>query len=165
MTRSEWRDKRHQLYCLLAAMHAGPLGVELVPRIRNLAHELLGLSDLPEVLPPPPADMYRWSYGYCPGNPSIGCSAGSPSDCLPAKLTKLANSTLSRAARRRQQEADYIRQELLPCLETNLQQMEFEGYRSLMALTRTIVMEDVDRISVQGETTSGQGRHREGSAG
>jgi hypothetical protein len=67
MTTLEQRQKRSHLYELLAAMHAGPLGFLLVPKVKCLAKELYAPQHFPEILPEPPATLHVWNYGYCPG--------------------------------------------------------------------------------------------------
>lgn len=147
MLEVETRKKRGRLYTLLAAMHSGSLGVELVPSVKALAEEVLALQNFPETLPPPPAELHRWGYGFCSGNAELGCAAGSPKNCLPAKLNYLATSAKKGAAKRRSNEADYIQNELIPCLETNIEHMEIEAYRDLIKLTKAIVEADAERYS------------------
>lgn len=144
---AERRRKRQKLYSLLAAMHAGELGHALLPQVKRLAEDLLDVDSLPPVATPPPTGLYRWAYGYCPGNPTLGCPAASPSGCLPARLNHLAVSAGKGAAKRRRDEAVYLRTQLVPCLETALQMVEVDGFRDLILLTRAIAVADADYLA------------------
>ena len=145
MTPRERLYTRRKLYELLGALHSGPLGAELVPQIRRAA-EALGMTGLPQTPTSFPADLHRWSYGYCPGNPEMGCQAASPSGCLPLKFTRLAASVSKGAAARRQREADFIENELLPCLQTVHQQLEVAPYRDLIAFSTAVVQQDAAQL-------------------
>jgi hypothetical protein len=142
MTMTERKQKRRHLYELLAAMHTGPLGFQLVPTIKALAKELYGLEDFPEVLPEPPAALHVWNYGYCPGCAALDCGPNAPAQCLPGKFLRLADSSSKGAEKRRENEAVFIEDELVPCLETNMTHMQLEAYRSLASLSRAIVQAD-----------------------
>jgi hypothetical protein len=143
---AEHRHKRSQLYKLLAALHAGPLGYALLDKIKSQATELLELSGLPETYPEPPADLYNWAYGFCQGNPDLGCGSNPPSTCLPAKLSQLSYSAGKGAVQRRLREVSYIEDEVVPCLDMLLSKMKVEAYRSILELTRQIVIADAQQI-------------------
>jgi hypothetical protein len=142
VTATERKQKRQRLYELLAALHTGPLGFQLVPNVKALAKELFGLEHFPEVLPEPPASLHVWNYGYCPGCPALGCGPNAPAQCLPGKFLRLAESAGKGAEKRRKNEADFIEHELIPCLETNVTHMQLESYRSLASLSKAIVQAD-----------------------
>ncbi|MDZ7703020.1 MAG: hypothetical protein U5L04_00870 [Trueperaceae bacterium] len=136
------RHQRSQLYRLLAAVHAGPLGYSLMETVRSAATGLLGLTELPGMLPEPPAQSYGESYGFCSGNPDLGCAATAPSDCLTGKFLYLAASARKGATKRREREADYIEHELLPCLETRIDEVTTDAHRQLLVISRAIVRAD-----------------------
>ncbi len=142
MTETERKHKRQHLYELLAAMHTGPLGFQLVPNVKALAKDLFGLTDFPEVLPEPPAALHVWNYGYCPGCAALNCGPNAPAQCLPGKFLRLAESASKGAEKRRENEAEFIEHDLVPCLETNVTQMQLEAYRSLANLSKAIVQAD-----------------------
>lgn len=142
MTTLEQRQQRRHLYELLAAMHTGPLGFSLAPKVKVLATELLDLKTFPELLPEPPAALHVWNYGYCAGCPALNCGPNSPAQCLPGKFLKLAESASKGAAQRRLDEAEFIEHDIVPCLATNAEQMQLEGYRSLARLSKAIVEAD-----------------------
>jgi hypothetical protein len=143
MTTLEKRQQRRHLYELMAAMHTGPLGFSLAPKVKALATEVLELTTFPELLPEPPAALHVWNYGYCAGCPALNCGPNSPAQCLPGKFLKLAESASKGAEQRRQTEAAFIENDLVPCLVANVQQMQLEGYRSLASLSKAIVEADV----------------------
>lgn len=142
MTTLEKRQNRKHLYELMAAMHTGPLGFSLVPKVKILATELFDLKDFPEVLPEPPAALHVWNYGYCAGCPTLGCGPNSPAQCLPGKFLRLAESAGKGAEKRRENEVAFIENDLAPCLETNISNMQIEAYRSLASLSKAIVKAD-----------------------
>ncbi|MGL4609067.1 MAG: hypothetical protein ACRCYY_05190 [Trueperaceae bacterium] len=146
MTVTERKQKRHHLYELLAAMHTGPLGFQLVPNVKALAKELYGLGHFPEVLPEPPASLHVWNYGYCPGCAALNCGPNAPAQCLPGKFLRLAESASKGAEKRCENEADLIEHELIPCLETNIMHMQLEAYRSLASLSKAIVQADANSL-------------------
>jgi hypothetical protein len=146
MTVTQRKQKRQRLYELLAAMHTGPLGFQLVPNIKALAKELYGLEHFPEVFPEPPAALHVWNYGYCPGCPALNCGPNAPAQCLPGKFLRLAESAGKGAEKRRENEADFIEHELIPCLETNVTHMQLEAYRSLANLSKAVVKADADSL-------------------
>jgi len=148
-----YRQQRSQLYRLLAATHAGPLGYALFDTVRSLAASLLEYAEFLPPYPPPPAAVYHWSYGFCPGSCELGCGPASPAACLPRHFNFLADSTRRGAAKRRLREADYIERELLPCLDTIVKQMEVEAYRQLLVTTRQIVLKDAEQIRARPEVT------------
>jgi hypothetical protein len=150
MTTLEQRQKRRHMYELIAAMHTGPLGFSLVPKVKVLATELFDLKEFPELLPEPPTALHTWNYGYCPGCSALGCGPNSPSQCLPGKFLRLAESAAKGADKRRLDEADFIEHDLVPCLETNVAHMQLEGYRSLASLSRAIVQADATMIRQEG---------------
>lgn len=145
---SERRRTRRKLYELLAVLHAGPLGADLVPQVRRVA-AALDLGELPETPASFPAELHRWSYGYCPGNPQLGCAAAAPVGCLAAKFTHLARSAGKGAAARRQREAEYIETHLLPCLQTVHKHMQIDAYRALIALSAAVVRQDAASLRAQ----------------
>jgi hypothetical protein len=149
---TERRRRRARLYRLLAALHAGPLGIEIVPQIRKFWSELSDVT-LPDIAPSPPADLYRWAYGHCRGSAELGCTLGSPSDCLPAKFLHLAESARKGARQRRLREADFIEREIAPCLTMLHGQMEVEAYRDVMAFSRALVEADAVRMRADPERT------------
>jgi hypothetical protein len=149
---TERRRRRARLYRLLAALHAGPLGIEIVPQVRRFWSELSDAA-LPDIAPSPPADLYRWAYGHCRGSSELGCTVGSPSDCLPAKFLHLADSARRGARQRRLREADFIDRELSPCLTMLHGQMEVEAYRDVMAFSRALVEADAARIRAAPDRT------------
>lgn len=140
------RRQRSQLYRLLAAVHAGPLGYPLMETVRSAAAGLLGLPGLPEMFPEPPAQSYGESYGFCSGNPDLGCGAAAPRDCLTSKFFYLAESARKGASKRREREADYIEHELLPCLETRIGEVAIDAHRQLFIISRAIVRADAAYI-------------------
>jgi hypothetical protein len=142
LTETERKQKRQHLYELIAAMHTGALGFQLVPKVKYLATELFGLEGFPEVLPEPPAALHVWNYGYCPGCAALNCGPNSPAQCLPGKFLHLAESAGKGADKRRENEAEFIEGELVPCLETNVTHMQLEAYRSLARLSNAIVRAD-----------------------
>jgi hypothetical protein len=142
MTTSERRQKRQHMYELLAAMHTGPLGFALVPKVKCVAKELFDLGQFPEVLPEPPAALHVWNYGYCPGCAALDCGPNSPAQCLPGKFLRLAESAGKGAEKRRENEAAFIESDLVPCLDTNVTNMQIEAYRSLASLSKAIVQAD-----------------------
>jgi hypothetical protein len=139
MTTTEKRQQRRHLYELMAAMHTGPLGFSLVPKVKALATDLFELKTFPELLPEPPAALHVWNYGYCAGCPALNCGPNSPATCLPGKFLKLAESAAKGAEQRRLNEAEFIEHDLVPCLATNAQQMQLEGYRSLASFSKAII--------------------------
>lgn len=153
MTKAARQYTRHKLYELLTALHSGPLGVELIPQIRRTA-EALGMRNLPETPGPFPANLHRWTYGYCPGNPQLGCEAASPSGCLPAKFSYLAGSAHKTTLKRQRLEADFIENELLPCLQTNHGHMEIEAYRDVVALSMAVAAQDAAMLREQLQENS-----------
>jgi hypothetical protein len=142
MMATERKQKRQRLYELLAAMHTGPLGFQLVPNIKALAKELFGLEHFPEIFPEPPAALHVWNYGYCPGCVALNCGPNAPAQCLPGKFLRLAESASKGAEKRRENEAEFIEHDLVPCLETNVIHMQLEAYRSLANLSKAIVQAD-----------------------
>ena len=147
ITSTERKQKRQRLYELLAAMHTGPLGFQLVPKVKCLAKELYELKSFPDVLLEPPATLHMWNYGYCPGCAALSCGPNSPSQCLPGKFLHLAESARKGADKRRENEANFIESDLVPCLETNVTHMQIEAYRSLASLSKAIVQ--ADAVSLQ----------------
>lgn len=152
MTATERKQKRQHLYELLAAMHTGPLGFQLVPKVKSLAKELFGLEHFPEVFPEPPAALHIWNYGYCPGCAALNCGPNSPAQCLPGKFLRLSESASKGAGKRRENEAIFIEQELVPCLETNVTHMQLESYRSLASLSKAIVQADAASMRQAGSS-------------
>lgn len=148
-----YRQQRSQLYRMLAATHAGPLGYALFDTVRSLAATLLDSAEFPPSYPPPPADVYHWSYGFCPGSCQLGCGPASPASCLPRHFNFLADSARRGAAKRRLREAAYIEHRLLPCLDSFIKQMEVEPYRQLLTTTRQIVVKDAEYIRTRPEVT------------
>lgn len=146
MTLSERRKNRQKLYRLIAMMHAGPLGFELVPQVRQLATTLLGDIELPQPAPPPAAELYTWNYSFCSGSHLLGCDADSPKDCLVAKFLRLAQSAAKGAKQRRLQEASLIQDDLLPCMLEASRHMTDSSYQALLSLTRSIVTQDAAYI-------------------
>lgn len=146
MTPTQRKQKRQHLYELVAAMHTGPLGFQLVPNVKALAKELLGLEHFPEIFPEPPATLHVWNYGYCPGCVALSCGPNSPAQCLPGKFLYLAESASKGADKRRENEANFIENELAPCLETNVMHMQLEAYRSLASLSKAIVKADATSL-------------------
>ncbi len=142
LTQTERKQKRQRLYELLAAMHTGPLGFQLVLKVKCLAKELYNLECFPEVLLEPPATLHMWNYGYCPGCAALSCGPNSPSQCLPGKFLHLAESARKGAEKRRENEVTFIESDLVPCLETNVRHMQIETYRSLASLSKAIVQAD-----------------------
>ena len=142
LTATERKQKRQHLYELLAAMHTGPLGFQLVPNVKSLAKELFGLEHFPEVFPEPPAALHVWNYGYCPGCAALNCGPNAPAQCLPGKFLRLSESASKGADKRRENEADFIESDLVPCLETNVTHMQLEAYRSLASLSKAVVEAD-----------------------
>lgn len=149
MTTVETREKRRRIYELLAAMHTGPLGFSLVPKVKVLATELFDLKEFPELLPEPPATLHVWNYGYCPGCAALSCGPNAPGQCLPGKFLRLAESAAKGADKRRLNEAEFIENDLVPCLETNVAQMQLEGYRSLAKLSKAIAQADATMLRQQ----------------
>lgn len=147
MTLTERRKNRQKLYRLIAMMHAGPLGFELVTQVRQLATTLLGDLDLPQIGPPPAAALYTWNYSYCSGNPIIGCHASSPKDCLVAKFLTLAQSAAKGAKQRRLSEASLIQDDLIPCMLEATRHMTDSSYKSLLDMTHHIVAQDAVYIT------------------
>lgn len=139
---------RRKLYELLEALHSGPLGVELIPQIRRAAASL-GMKPLPETPPIFPATLHRWTYGYCPGKAQLGCSAASPKMCLTAKFKFLAESARKVTDKRLRLEADFIDNDLLPCLRMTHERMQIEAYRDLVALSIAVVSQDAAMVRTQ----------------
>jgi hypothetical protein len=94
----------------------------------------------------PPAALHVWNYGYCAGCPALNCGPNSPAHCLPGKFLKLAESAAKGAEQRRLNEAEFTEHELVPCLATNVEQMQLEGYRSLANLSKVVVEADAIRL-------------------
>jgi hypothetical protein len=146
MSTAEHRRLRSELYRHLAAAHAGPLGYALIDTVGDIATRLFGIEP-PRAPPAPKAELYRPAYGFCAGCPYLGCGPASPSHCLPAKFGELAYSAGKGAERRRIREADYIENDLLPCLDTVLLEMEPEPYRQLLELSKRILLADARQLT------------------
>jgi hypothetical protein len=65
---------------------------------------------------------------------------------LPGKFLRLAESAGKGAEKRRLNEADFIENDLVPCLDTNVTHMQLEGYRSLASLSKAIVQADAAKL-------------------
>jgi hypothetical protein len=76
------------------------------------------------------------------GCAALNCGPNAPAQCLPGKFLQLAESARKGAAKRRQDEAAFIKNELVPCLETNVTHMQLEAYRSLASLSKAVVEAD-----------------------
>jgi len=143
MTISERRRKRKRLYELIAMMHSGPLGFDLISQTLSLSKKLFAKDNF--TVPkskPSSASFYKYQ-SNCVGNKELQCLPNSL-DCFIAKFLHLARSAGKGANKRRLSEAEYIYDDLLPCLETKLASTTAPAYRELLIFTKEIVRADAD---------------------
>ncbi len=143
MTISERRRKRRRLYELIAMMHSGPLGFDLISQTLSLAKKLFAIDSFSAPSSKPTAPMFYNYQTNCVGNKELQCLPNSL-DCLIAKFLHLARSASKGANKRRLAEADYIYDDLLPCLDTKLKSTKTQAYKELLIFTKEIVQADAD---------------------
>lgn len=149
MNIAERRRKRSQLYTLLSAVHAGPLGFALVTRLANLTTELYSLPLPAELASVPEAEAYRRNYSDCPGTCIASCIPNAPQLCLPAMFDYLADSARRGANKRRLREAEYLRDAVLPCLAMRMHEVPEQGYHQLLEFSRQVVLADMHTLLEQ----------------
>ena len=137
---SKRRRQRERVYRWLAAVHSGPLG--------------MALAGHPELAP-----RYREAYSRCPGHEGLSCglAGGVPSTCLPRRFEELAESAKKGGRRRREAEAERLR-ELLLCTGL-LEQSQPPDFAPLWERTREILTRDLAEL--EGSKAQGGERRRE----
>jgi len=143
MTISERRRKRQRLYELIAMMHSGPLGFDLINQTQSLAEKLFARDNFSIPNAKPSAAVFYKYQTNCLGNKELQCLPNSL-DCFIAKFFHLARSAGKGANKRRLSEAEFIYDDLLPCLETKLASTKAQAYRELLIFTKEIVQADAD---------------------
>lgn len=143
MTISERRRRRRRLYELIAMMHSGPLGFDLISQTLSLAQELYAIDSFSIPISKPDATMFYKYQNNCVGNRELHCLPNSL-DCFIAKFMHMARSSSKGASKRRLTEADYIYEDLLPCLNTKLISTKSEAYKELLIFTKEIIIADAE---------------------
>jgi len=143
MTISERRRKRRRLYELIAMMHSGPLGFDLINQTLSLAQKLFAIDSFSVPAAKPNASMFYSYQSNCVGNKELQCLPNSL-DCFIAKFLYMARSASKGAKKRRLSEAEYIYDDLLPCLETKLYSTKTKAYKELLTFTKEIIIADAE---------------------
>lgn len=138
----ELRKRRERLYELLMLVHAGPLGHAFIEKLKQESQELFGNLGLQPISTALSADGYKRCYDFCQGNRVSGCSGSKPAQCIPAKFLKLSKSASKGAYKRRLNELNFIREDLIPCLRTNVFDIADTSYKELMKLSLQVVEAD-----------------------
>ncbi len=143
MTISERRRKRGRLYELIAMMHSGPLGFDLISQTLSLAKKLYAIDSFSIPVSKPSATMFYKYQNNCVGNKELQCLPNSL-DCFIAKFLHMARSASKGASKRRLKEAEYIYEDLLPCLITKMKSTKMEAYKELLIFTQEIIIADAE---------------------